>query len=246
MTKEAVTHMAWHPDPSHLLLAASDKTGRLALWQVDYSSVDDGEAARATAASSSRSGQANEVEESEEEGGVFDGVAVFANVHAQYVSALQWVGDVLGNGMGSSAGSTRPYQLLSASYDGSLRLMDVHQVCVLRGILSGLCGACVGREIDCVMCAGAEAQCVAIKLLLLCYWWWRTALRLRRGALRVSSRCVCASTCMQCLAQYKLLAASNAERRLVFVCSLFAWNSQGMFLDLSAGIPAGTVSKAEM
>jgi hypothetical protein len=34
MTKDGVTHLAWHPDASRLLLAAGDKSGRLALWQV--------------------------------------------------------------------------------------------------------------------------------------------------------------------------------------------------------------------
>jgi hypothetical protein len=52
-----------------------------------------------------------------EEGAAFDGVAVFAGVHYQYISGLTWLG-------GSGGGG-----LLSASYDGSLRLLDVEKVC---------------------------------------------------------------------------------------------------------------------
>jgi WD40 repeat protein len=81
-------------------VASSDKGGQVALWAVDYSPDGD-------AGSSSGAPDGGEGED-------FVGVVKFSP-HSEYVSALAW----LGRGRGA--------KLLSSSYDGSVRLLDVEK-----------------------------------------------------------------------------------------------------------------------
>ncbi|GBF91590.1 hypothetical protein Rsub_04330 [Raphidocelis subcapitata] len=103
MTKTGTTCVAWHPcSGSWPLVASSDKGGRVALWAVDYSpDAADG-------------GGADGGKAEGDGGGGFDGVLSFAP-HTEYVSALAW----LGRGGGA--------KLMSASYDGSARLLDAEK-----------------------------------------------------------------------------------------------------------------------
>lgn len=65
--------------------------------------------------------EAQKADGKEEE--AFDGVAVFSHVHNQYISALAWVCDP-----SAAESSSITNHLLSASYDGTIRLLDVHKV----------------------------------------------------------------------------------------------------------------------
>jgi len=101
MTKGGTTCVSWHPcSAQHPLIAASDKTGQVALWSVDYQSE--------------REGSSTAEEGGEGQGGTFEGIVRF-EAHRQYVSAMRWVGSGLGA------------KLMSASYDGSVRLLDVEK-----------------------------------------------------------------------------------------------------------------------
>ncbi|KXZ50254.1 hypothetical protein GPECTOR_17g892 [Gonium pectorale] len=65
VTKDGVTHLAWLPGSDRILLAAADKSGKVALWDVDGG--EDGPAADS------------------------DGVLLFSP-HGEYVSGLRWLG----------------------------------------------------------------------------------------------------------------------------------------------------------
>jgi WD40 repeat protein len=80
---------------------------QVSIWDVDYSASAAGHAAHS---SSSGGGGASSSSD-------YDGVSMFAP-HSDYVSAMKWVGG------GSSGAATR---LLSASYDGSVRLLDTRK-----------------------------------------------------------------------------------------------------------------------
>ncbi len=186
LTKEAITHMAFHPSAGELLLAAGDKTGELALWQVcmrpppfsprrpfstplvaallaaglppprrgqhrgrivrafpgrttqvDYESAEAGKEQEDDGREGGEAAGQKQQEQKEEEHEAFDGVARLLGVHRQYVSALAWVAP---QGGGGGTGVT---QLMTASYDGSLRLMDVVKVCGPQGFpMHGLTCAC--------------------------------------------------------------------------------------------------------
>ncbi|KAI8466908.1 MAG: WD40-repeat-containing domain protein [Monoraphidium minutum] len=113
MTKQGTTAVAWHPSSgSRPLIAASDKSGQVALWCVDYG----GEAGGGGGgdAKGGGGGGCEAEEDGESGGGGFDGILAFP-VHREYVSALTWVG---------AGGGAR---LLSAGYDGAARLLDVEK-----------------------------------------------------------------------------------------------------------------------
>jgi WD40 repeat protein len=76
---------------------------QVSIWDVDYTAAN---------SSSSNNGAGSSSSSSD-----YDGVSMFAP-HSDYVSAMKWVG-------GGSSGSAT--QLLSASYDGSVRLLDTQK-----------------------------------------------------------------------------------------------------------------------
>lgn len=136
-----VTHVAWHPRSDTPVLAAGDKAGHLSLWQLDHesfrvppaavvklegaakpagsvrsggggASLRGAEAATTARESSNAAGSAEEEEETNEDR-VDDGIVTNLRPHHAYISGLRWVG-----GRGGAA------QLLTVSYDGSLRRLD--------------------------------------------------------------------------------------------------------------------------
>ncbi|KAI7843657.1 hypothetical protein COHA_002559 [Chlorella ohadii] len=166
VTKEATTHLAFHPTTDTLIVACADKKGNVSLWHVNEGSYElppaacrtepilrraaaseeqreqqqaegeggedvqvckpaatsaaavsldasAGKAARPGSRASSGSGTGSE---EQQEAGPFDGVLLLQPQHYQYVSGLRWAG-----------GSGRGAALFTASYDGSLRRLDVEQ-----------------------------------------------------------------------------------------------------------------------
>lgn len=77
---------------------------QVSIWDVDYTAANSSSSNTVAGAGSSSSSD-------------YDGVSMFAP-HSDYVSAMKWVG-------GGSSGSAT--QLLSASYDGSVRLLDLQK-----------------------------------------------------------------------------------------------------------------------
>jgi hypothetical protein len=107
MTRQGTTCVAWHPaSGARPIVAASDKSGQVALWCVDYDGGGGG------GGGGGGDGGGGDVEDGE--GAGCDGILVFG-AHREYVSAMRWVG------RGAAA------RLLSASYDGSVRLLDVEK-----------------------------------------------------------------------------------------------------------------------
>jgi WD40 repeat protein len=135
VTPMGVTAVALHPGElaqGRLLLAAADKKGIVALWDVDYPSRS-----RAGAASAAAAGGGDGAEGEEDGGndGHDDGVFQY-DAHSQYVSGLRWVGQ------GSSA------KLLSASFDGSVRLLDLSRAAVASaGAAGGDAASSAGFEL---------------------------------------------------------------------------------------------------
>ncbi|KAG2499658.1 hypothetical protein HYH03_002596 [Edaphochlamys debaryana] len=89
VTKDGTTQLAWLPGSQRLLLAAADKRGHVALWDVD---AGEGSAAAET-----------------------DGVLMF-RTHDDHVSGMRWLGPEAAVGA---------HRLITASYDGSLRALDL-------------------------------------------------------------------------------------------------------------------------
>ncbi len=89
------------------------------------------------------------------EGAEFDGVAVFDHVHNDYVSSLVWASNP-----GSSATATN--HLLTTSYDGSIRLLDVGEVRHVAGQRThGQATALHGHAQDAsVLIVGVRASCL--------------------------------------------------------------------------------------
>lgn len=114
VTREGVVHLAFHPTAvlegkggsggapaARLLLAAGSKSGRVSLWDVDW----------APPAGGVEAGDGNEPTANDT--GAAAGVLEFAP-HNSYVSGLAWAP------RGGAAGT-----LFTASYDGSVRALDV-------------------------------------------------------------------------------------------------------------------------
>eukprot|EP00798_Chlamydomonas_sp_ICE-L_P023956 gene23956-9528_t len=110
ITKDGITHIAFHPGSDKLILAAGDKQGNVGFWHVD-------------SASSATPESLNAGEGDEDEG--YDGVLTFSP-HYQYISGLKWLNG--GN------------HLATCSYDGSIRLLDARQgeFQEVRGIPTGM------------------------------------------------------------------------------------------------------------
>lgn len=118
----ACVHLAFHPGAGALVVAAADKYGAVALWDVERrggrsSGSPVAETAGAVEMESGdepegpEAGSGDAGAESEEDG-VLD-----LDYHRQYVSGLKWAG---GGGGGGGGGA----RLFTASYDGSVRAFD--------------------------------------------------------------------------------------------------------------------------
>ncbi|KAL4433964.1 hypothetical protein ABPG75_000405 [Micractinium tetrahymenae] len=153
VTKDATTHLAFHPITDTLIIACADKKGNVGLWHVnegqyelpsearpaepilkrpskaserateqaaaDVSNEQGGQAATSGAVSldgSAAAGTAASADSSGGSGGAFDGVVALQPPHYEYICGLKWAG---GSGRGAS--------LFTASYDGSLRRLDVER-----------------------------------------------------------------------------------------------------------------------
>lgn len=143
MTKGATTCLSWHPcSGAYPLIASGDKYGAVALWAVNFDAARDGFELGVDDAGSKQSGSGSggggegggseaaaaaggsgceaapsasaSASGSEDDEDAFDGILAF-NPHENYISALRWVG------YGGSA------KLLSASYDGAARLLDLQK-----------------------------------------------------------------------------------------------------------------------
>ncbi|KAI3434695.1 hypothetical protein D9Q98_002758 [Chlorella vulgaris] len=148
VTKDATTHLAFHPTSDTLVVACADKKGNVGLWhinegsfrppawqgqpilrprtqqqqhegagqQAEHEGQEGGPGAQPAGAAGTAALSLDAAGESEQDGGEegFDGVLLLQAQHYQYISGLKWAG---GSGRGAS--------LFTASYDGSLRCMDV-------------------------------------------------------------------------------------------------------------------------
>ncbi|KAJ9513292.1 hypothetical protein QJQ45_001328 [Haematococcus lacustris] len=125
VVQDAVTHLAWHPAADRLLLAAGEKSGQVALWKPPSAC---GALTRP-----------DQVDDTPLPGGPegFDGVLTFTHVHRKYISGLKWLSR---GGSGAAAA-----HLVTASYDGSVRLLDVEQV---EGGGVGPVGQAEGGQVD--------------------------------------------------------------------------------------------------
>lgn len=119
VTKDAVTHLAFMPVTSNLILAAADKKGRIGLWNVDYKPTEDKnsdknekEPSDKTTAEEQPLGSVELPEEDEDS--EYDGMLAF-RTHYEYISGLKWAG-------GGSAPS-----LMTCAYDGSVRQLDLEK-----------------------------------------------------------------------------------------------------------------------
>ncbi|DBB11441.1 hypothetical protein WJX82_009846 [Trebouxia sp. C0006] len=128
VTKNGIVHLAFHPCTDTLILAAADKSGHIGLWSVDA------DLARPSGSATKENEEQNHENEGQAEGqqqsvkgdksdkgegedlemreGDDDGVLELAP-HYQYISGLRWAG-----GRGNCA------KLVTASYDGSVRMLD--------------------------------------------------------------------------------------------------------------------------
>ena len=113
---DRIYSMAVHPSTHHLIVSAGDKSGHVGIWNVTDDDSDDvipdhstdtdhdtnpnGSNAKVTASSSR------------------DGIHLF-KPHTGAVCSLQWT-------CGSDSGSSH-HHLISASYDGTIRMLDVQQ-----------------------------------------------------------------------------------------------------------------------
>ena len=124
ITKDAVTHLAFMPVTSNLILAAADKKGNIGLWQVDYkpseevsktptNANDNIEIVKDNSSGSDDqpSDAAMELADDDMEDSEYDGVLSFS-IHYEYISGLKWAG-------GGSAPS-----LMTCAYDGSIRKLN--------------------------------------------------------------------------------------------------------------------------
>ncbi|KAJ1631056.1 WD40-repeat-containing domain protein [Pavlovales sp. CCMP2436] len=93
LTKRDIVHLAFQPRSDCLLLAAADKAGHVALWDVR------------------RADETSAEKEEGEKDDAPDGVLLL-QPHEQYVSGLKWSLD-------------RPSRLFTASYDGTVRVLDL-------------------------------------------------------------------------------------------------------------------------
>ncbi|KAG1665043.1 hypothetical protein FOA52_003219 [Chlamydomonas sp. UWO 241] len=99
LTREGTTAMAFHTSVAGgLLLAAADKQGNLALWRPEWGSTH-GDGGGGGGGGGAKGEDA------------FSGLVHF-KVHDQFISALQWLGPAA------------PHCLVTASYDGSCRMLD--------------------------------------------------------------------------------------------------------------------------
>ena len=120
VTREGIVHLAFHPtavreggggrggasSSARLLLAAGAKSGRVSLWDVDFEGTAPADVVAADADADADAPTANDA-------GAAAGVLEFAP-HYSYISGLAWAG------AGGAAGT-----LFTASYDGSVRALDV-------------------------------------------------------------------------------------------------------------------------
>lgn len=104
VTKNAITHLQFNPSSSINIIAAADKSGNLGLWNIDHRHDSSTPKKTTTLLLNTEPGFLQLEEE-----GSFDGILSF-QPHYEYVSGLQWRGT---------------HRLFTASYDGSLRLLDV-------------------------------------------------------------------------------------------------------------------------
>lgn len=145
VTKDATTHLAFHPTTDTLIIACADKKGNVGLWHVNEGQYELPAEARtaepllkraAVASEGASEAPATEGKEQAATSGAvsldgpaaggnaaggdsgsssgFDGVLALAPPHYEYICGLKWAG---GSGRGAS--------LFTASYDGSLRRLDV-------------------------------------------------------------------------------------------------------------------------
>ncbi|EFN57084.1 hypothetical protein CHLNCDRAFT_143861 [Chlorella variabilis] len=158
VTKDATTHLAWHPTTDTLIVACADKKGHVGLWHVSEGSYELPPSARRSQPILRHAPKQEQQEEEQQEqaegsadakpaatgaatvsldaagsaaagpaaaGGepssasaseAFDGVVSLQAQHYQYICGLRWAG-----------GSGRGAALFTASYDGSLRRLDVQR-----------------------------------------------------------------------------------------------------------------------
>jgi hypothetical protein len=122
VTPRDIVHLGFQPRSDRLLLAAADKGGHVALW--DVGRAEESKATARARAEEARGAmereeqskaEAEQVEQEGEEGGEEegdnDGVFLF-RPHAQYVSGLKWA-------------AAQPHRLYTASYDGTVRYLDL-------------------------------------------------------------------------------------------------------------------------
>lgn len=121
VTREGVVHLAFHPTATRgdggggharLLLAAGAKSGRVSLWDVDWARSDGGAPGPGPGAGSPHD-EATAEDGATADAGAAAGVLEFAP-HYSYISGLAWAGR-------AGPAST----LFTASYDGSVRALDV-------------------------------------------------------------------------------------------------------------------------
>ncbi|KAL4441841.1 hypothetical protein ABPG77_003757 [Micractinium sp. CCAP 211/92] len=136
VTKDATTHLAFHPTTDTLIVACADKKGNVGLWHVNEGQYELPAEARPAepilkqapasleatpeehpaAATSGAVSLETPAAGDNGSGGAFDGVLALNPPHYEYICGLKWAG---ASGRGAS--------LFTASYDGSLRRLDVEQ-----------------------------------------------------------------------------------------------------------------------
>ncbi|KAK9823208.1 hypothetical protein WJX72_001110 [[Myrmecia] bisecta] len=106
-----IVHLAFHPASDALIIASGDKSGHVGLWNVDYRPETRAAAFVEAGQTAVRKGKGTATEEADGEDDD-DGVLEF-EPHYSYICGLRWAG-----GCGSAA------KLFTASYDGSVRMLD--------------------------------------------------------------------------------------------------------------------------
>jgi hypothetical protein len=116
---DRIYSMTVHPSSNHLIVSAGDKLGHVGIWNVNDNYTPHGDhddivnryqddATKKTTAVTTNTNQR-------------DGVHLF-KPHTGAVCSLQWTGN------GASGGTSgNPHHLISASYDGTIRMLDVQQ-----------------------------------------------------------------------------------------------------------------------